>query len=315
MRYYSLTVKNKAGKIINKWESHPKGEFDPGALNIEFDIITSPYSEPIGTQVIMIHGISLADISQAKKYSGMLVELHAGMKEGLPLASPKQAGLIAAGQIFQSFGNWEGTEMVLNFVITPSTYSLSNPGNIVLNWKKGTNLKDALSAIFLLAYPDYPVSLNMSAVSTEIDIVHYCSSLDQLGSFVEKTTRAMGNPVYITIHGGKIIVYDALYKPSVIKLDIYDFVGQPVWIGVNDMQVKVTMRADTLMGLKVEMPKELESSPGVVLTSAASYPSQEKYKSSFKGEFYIRNVRNIGNYKAPSGASWVTILNCLADNG
>lgn len=311
MRYYDLIVKTASGKVINQWTSHPKGEFDPGALNIEFDIITAPYGTPIGTQVIMIHGISLADVSQAKQYTGMKVELRAGMKKGLPLASPKQAGIIAAGQIFQSFGNWEGTEMVLNFVITPSPYSMTNPGNIVLNWPKGSDLKDALSAIFSLAYPGYPVVMNLSQAITEIDILHYCSSLEQLGTFVENTTTAMGNPVYITIQSGQIIVSDALFVPPVVKLDIYDMVGQPVWIGVNEIQIKLIMRADISIRSHVEMPKELEYAPGVVLTSAAAYSSQEKYKSAFNGKFRVKEQRSLGNYKAPSGASWITMINCL----
>ena len=42
MRYYDLSLtKTGATTPYLRWTSHPKGVYDPGALNIEFDMPTS----------------------------------------------------------------------------------------------------------------------------------------------------------------------------------------------------------------------------------------------------------------------------------
>ncbi|PRH37847.1 hypothetical protein C6V07_01690 [Burkholderia gladioli] len=240
-----------------------------------------------------------------------------GMKAGLPLANPKQAGLIVAGQIFQSFGNWEGTEMTLDFVLNPAVYTLDQPGNIVLNWTAGTTLAQALQQTLSVAYPSVPVSINISNELVQShDEPHRCSTLEELAQLLQEITR--GNffgsgysGVQMSIQGGQITVSDDTYEPNTIQLAFTDFVGQPTWIETNTMQVKLVMRADIQLGTILKMPQGLQNSPGIVLTSSSSMPSNQKYKSTFQGDFVVKEVRHIGNFRAADGASWVTVVNCL----
>lgn len=313
MRYYDLNIAPVGAKVpFRRWTSHPNGVFDPGALNVEFDMPLSTYDTPMGMQTITVHGISLQDLTNAQQFVGMQIVMKAGMQAGLPLANPKQAGTILVGQVFQSFGNWEGTEMTLDFVVTASIYGPTSPGNLVLNWTAGMELSTALLNCFAVAYPTYPTVINISSnlVAPE-DHKGFYTSLDSLASWLRQyTSDQLLNTVYIAIQGGKIQIFDSLYSPPPTQLAFADMIGQPTWIAPNIMQVKTVMRADMVLGGILKMPQGLQNQPGIVLTSAKSYPSNEKYQSAFQGTFKIIQLRQVGNFRTPDGASWATILNC-----
>jgi len=306
---------------VRQWTSHPGGVFDPGALNVEFDIPVTTYGTPVGGQSITIEGVPLDDLLQAQQFAGMNLTMKGGMQAGLPLANPKQAGIITAGQVWQSFGNWEGTEMTLDLVLNPGQYTLDQPGNIVLNWTAGTPLAQALQQTLSVAYPNMPALINISAQLVQShDEVHRCSTLDQLAQLLIEITQgnflgAAYAGVQVSVQGGQIIVFDSTYEPNTVQLAFTDFVGQPTWIDVNVMQLKLVMRADLQLGTIVKMPQGLQSTPGIVLTSAASLPSNLKYKSAFQGSFSVIELRQIGNFRASDGASWATIVNCAVMSG
>ncbi|AOJ70868.1 hypothetical protein WS83_20410 [Burkholderia sp. MSMB2042] len=250
------------------------------------------------------------------------MSMKGGMQAGLPLANPKQAGLLAAGQIWQSFGNWEGTEMTLDLVLNPAVYTLDQPGNIVLNWTANMPLAQALKQTLSIAYPTLSALINISDKLVQShDEVHRCSTLEQLAQLLSEITQ--GNflgadyaGVQVTIQAGQIVVYDSTYQPNTVQLAFTDFVGQPTWIAPNVMQVKLVMRADIQLGTELLMPQGLQNTPDIVLTSAAALPSNLKYKSAFQGKFSVIEQRHIGNFRALDGASWVTIANCaVMSNG
>ncbi|MCA8447591.1 hypothetical protein [Burkholderia vietnamiensis] len=323
MRYYDITITPEGGtKPFRRWTSHPNGKFDPGALNIEFDIPVATYGNPNGLFSILIEGIPLEDLQQAQQFAGMNFVMLGGMKAGLPLANPKQSGKIVAGQIFQSFGNWEGTEMTLDFVLNPAIYTLDKPGNIVLNWMAGMPLAQALRQTLSTAYPSMQMEINISDKLVNLsDVQNVSGTLEELAQFVLQYTEghylgANYAGVDISIEGGQIVVRDSTYKPNTVQLAFTDFVGQPTWIAPSIMQVKLVMRADIQLGTELLMPRGLQNTPGIVLTSSASMPSNQKYKSAFQGKFVVNDLRHIGNFRALDGASWVTVANCgVAENG
>lgn len=317
MRYYELTL-IPAGSTtpFRKWTSYPNGlngAPDPGALNIEFDAFISPYGTPTGASTISIEGISLQDLTQAQQFAGMTLVLKGGMGVGLPLVNPAQAGTILKGAVFQSFGNWQGTDMTLDFVVVPSQYTNDNPGNIVLNWRAGTQLQAALQQTFSIAYQGMPVAFNMSSDLVQgHDEIHFCSTLDQLAETVGNiTSDNLDNPVTIGIQAGKIIVYDTTYAPAPIQLNFNDFIGQPTWIDINTIQVQMVLRADLLQGSVVRMPQGLQNAPGVVATTGSSLPSSIKYQTIFQNNFQVNELRQVGHFRASDAAAWVTIANCL----
>ena len=165
MRYYDITL-SKKGKVLREWTSHPNGKSDPGALNIEFDIMAYNYATPMGAQSLTIWGISLQDLTQANNYASgdVILTLKGGMQAGLPLNNPAQAGILTIGTVFQAFGNWQETDMTMDLVIIPSYYTNASPGNIVLDWKAGTPLSIALSQTFSTAWPTMKQDISISEI-------------------------------------------------------------------------------------------------------------------------------------------------------
>lgn len=314
MRYYDLTITTPSSpsRVVKQWTSHPNGIYDSGAQNIEFDMIVLPYETPSGGQIVRIYGISLNDLQMAQEFTGLNISLKAGMKKSLPLANPLQSGLIAQGLIFQSFGNWEGTEMTLDFVIYPA----DTTGNITINWTAGQKLADALKISFANAYPNIQPKINISdTLVLSHDEVGYYSSFTEMAQTLSGITAAQGHPVFMVYQGDTITVFDDTYSPNPIQLNFVDLVGQPTWISVNTMQLKVILRADISVGSKIKMPIGMGSVPGLVSTRADSLPSGLKYKTSFQGLFLVTELRQLGNFRTNDGASWVTIINCTVSNG
>jgi len=313
-RYYSLTITPTGSTTpFRTYTSHPNNIYDPAALNIEYDALIGPYGTPSGASTVTVYGIPLQDLTQAQQFAGMTLELKAGMRAGLPLVNPAQAGTILKGTVFQSFGNWEGVDQTLDFVVVPGVYTVDNPGNILLDWSAGMSLADALRQTFAVAYPGFTVSMNISGDFVQShDEPHICGTLDQLAQIVGDITEGVfDNRVTIGIQAGQIVVYDSTYKPGQIQLNFNDFVGQPTWIGVNTIQTKMVARADLQMGAIVKMPEGLQNAPGYIKTSASAYPSSIKYQTAFQNNFIISELRQIGNFRSADAAQWSTIANCI----
>jgi len=231
------------------------------------------------------------------------------------LVNPKKAGVLITGIIFQSFGNWTGTEMTLDFVILPSTFTNDNPGNFVLNWKQGDELSVALKQTLSVAYPSMPINIHIkNGLVNAYDYTHFCPTLDQLGQVVgDFTEDTFKNRVNIAIQAGQITVYDSSYKPGPIQLNFNDFVGQPTWINPQIIQVKTVMRADLQIGSIVTMPQGLQNAPGIITATSSSLPSSIKYQSSFTGTFTVNEIRHIGNFRSSDSGSWCSIFNMSAN--
>jgi hypothetical protein len=313
-RFYSITITPQgASTPLRTWTSHPGNIYDPAALQVEWDALVGPYGTPTGASTITIRGVPLQDLTQPQQFAGMTLELQAGMRAGLPLVNPAQAGTILKGNIFQAFGNWEGVDQRLDFVVIPGNYTIANPGNFLLDWVAGMQLSDALKQTFSVAYPGMPVDMNISPdLTQDRDDVHVCGTLDQLAQTVGDITEGIfDNRVTIGIQAGRIVVFDQTYKSSPIQLAFTDFVGQPTWIGVNTIQVKMVARADLRMGGIVRMPQGLQNLPGFVSTTASAYPSSIKYQTTFQNNFIVQELRQVGNFRAADATQWVTIVNCL----
>jgi hypothetical protein len=316
MRFYELTITPADSTTpIRTWSSYPNGIYDPGALQVEFDVLVAAAGTPTGASSVTVHGIPLQDLSQAYQFAGMTLELKGGMKAGLPLVNPAQAGTILKGQIFQSFGNWEGTEQRIDFVVLPSQYTTDDPGNIVLNWPAGTPLSQALKQTFSIAYPGSPTSINISGNLVQAhNEVHFCPTLDQFAQTVAEITEGnFGNRVNMGIQGGQMIAYDSSYAPMPMQLAFTDFVGQPTWIALNTIQIKMVLRADLNLGGIIAMPQGLQNLPGFVTTTANSYPSNAKYQTTFQNNFTIQELRQIGNFRSKDAAQWATVANCVTN--
>lgn len=318
-RYYAIALTNpKTGApIISKalaglgntgatYTSFVGGKSLPGALNVEMDIFVAPLGLPSGLQTVTIWGIPLEEISQANDLNGAAISVYGGMQAGLPLANPKQSGLLAAGYVFQAYGNWVGTEQTLNLVIAPFA-TTAVPPNLVLNWKKGTTLASAIDTTLKAAYPGLKTNIAISPnLVVANDVTSPFDSIVSFAQFVKARSAEIvgGNyaGVDVRLTQGTFYAYDGTTQAAPKALAFADFIGQPTWINPSTVQSKLVMRSDLLPGDFITFPKTpVIANPGTVNPLI-------NQKLTFQGSFLITYVRHVGNYRQADASSWVTVV-------
>jgi hypothetical protein len=81
----------------------------------------------------------MADMINARNLVNTPIEIWGGMKAGLPLANPAQAGLLATGKVSQAFGNIEGVNRTLDLAII-NNYDKTTPESPAAPTTTGTPL-------------------------------------------------------------------------------------------------------------------------------------------------------------------------------
>lgn len=334
MRFYDIQItipeegKNKEQLI--QFTSHKNGVYNPGALMVEFDILRFGESTPQGETHLTIWGIGPVQMQQARQnWYGKKIKIFAGMAKGLPLAgSYGEPKLAIEGTINQVYGNWQGTEMRLDFIIyagpvsNPPTGKLL-PLTLTLPWGMKQKLSSALAQCFMnLSGFTYNISISDHLV-LNYERKMFCGSLTDLArdlrSFSLSQIKKPGySGVEISIvNGNEIRVWDNDYdnhpdktsktsatsrSKNPIILKFTDLIGQPTWIAFNIVSVICVMRADIQTGDHILMPEK--SSP---MIQASSY-SQYREDSAFSGEFEVISVRFLGNSRQPNAESWITVI-------
>jgi hypothetical protein len=305
------------------YTSVTNGVFNPAALLVEFDFF-SYINAAAGTDgaTITIHGVGLANISQAQKFTGRNVRVSAGMSGGLPLEDPSQKGLILAGQVKQAWANWVGTEMNLNLLVFPSLYTYTTPGNFIVNWMAGTSLQDALTVTLNTAFPNVGIVFNLSKPYTlgrNVQSLH--NTLSQVAALIKSTTASPGfdgvtisTPINNTITVSDNLNVTGQQQAKAIKYT--DMIGQPTWVNAAAMMLTVVMRGDIQVGSVLTMPQG-PGGPGQVTLSGvgnagqAVQPSNVNYATAFQGKFQVNAIRYIGNSRDTGPTAWVAVLECL----
>lgn len=338
MRYYLIKLSPPSGIQAQpiKWTSHPNGLMqppDPNALNVEFDLFETLGYVSAGDSTLSIQGVPLSLLMQGTYFGignnhspGWNIEIHIGMGKGLPLANPKQAGMVIKGMVKYSWANWEGTEMDLDFVVYGG--GSSNPAKaapIVHNQPPSTPLHQAIKNALQVAYPGMPLTINVSEnLIWNYPLVGYYPNLDSYARAMKDLTQGFGgNSNYsgfdIGFSRGGVTIFDGSTPPQPVKLDYTDFVGQPTWISPGGahsgpgLQAKLVARADLQMGGIVNFPPGMVAAPGMSQMTAQGYPYGNKL--TFSGNFLITGLRHMGNFRMRDGAQWVTIINCVGIGG
>ena len=310
-RYYDINI----GGGLLRYTS-PDGDAN-GGLNVEIDITVLPNDVTSSNSFVRVWGIPLEQLGPNYNLINEPVSVSGGFSAGLSLAKPQQRGILGTGQIFQSFGNWIGTDMTLDLVFLPGVTAptsagpnpTSVPKNIVLNWKKGQSLAQPLRQALQTAFSSIPIgALNISSKLIAVqDQIGYHANLDQFALYVRRITQDIINDnrypgVSIAVNGGKFVIDDGT-SPQAFngKIAFEDLIGQPTWIASKMIQWKCPMRADIKWGDTVTLPA------GPVTYGPFSYPGINQ-QVLFKGKFQVTKIRHVGNFRQPDAASWVTIF-------
>lgn len=328
MRYYNIEITSSSGngQPIQRWTTHPNGVNappDPGAPLVELDLIQGLLHQPGGESWFRVWGISLQTASQAQRLGlqpgkGEFnnITIRGGMGKGLPLANPKQAGILVQGGVNIAFANWIGTNMTLEGYIVPALTKEQvmaqqpneplPPADIKVDWPANQKIGDLIKQTLQAAYPGFTVNVNVSQnlVTLTAQSGHY-ESLVEFADWVQSYTQSIaGNGhsgVYIAPVGTGFDVYDdqsGLNKQAK-QIQFTDMIGQVTWVDLQTVHLPMVMRGDLNLGDIILMP------PGQVTQTANSFASFRQ-NAAIGGKFMINKIRHVGNSRDPSGLQWCT---------
>jgi len=299
-----------------------------GALDVELDLPISTYNSPLGGASVRIFGVGLPLLSQAANFNPSPdgttycnIKISVGMAQGLPLANPKQYGVVMNARIQQAFGNWQGTLQTLDLILILPAGSKENPYNFSFkcpkNEKLSTYIQNTLNNVFPNA-TSINVNISDSLVAPE-DLTAQHFTLTEFAKYLNrKSISIIGGSTYpgiqITYVDNIIHVYDytvpTAAKPT--KIAFTDLIGQPTWIAPYTLTFKTVMRYDLKVGNQIIMPQQ-SAQKGLILTTPASQ-SQYSEVVNFQGTFFVQSVRHLGIFRSSDANSWVTVITAYNQN-
>lgn len=312
MRFYTITITPKNGKSLIYSTLASNGRNNGAALQVDLDIFQTFFHQPAQIASVIIHGVDFSDLNQSANWSGAGINIEIGMSAGLPFANPMQAGQIINGEIYQSFGNWQGNSVSLNFLVIPSTINPAEDINLSFDWIKGASLQSAVMATLKNAYPTLGITgnFNNDLVFTETQTAQY-RNLKTFCQFVNRVSKQINNsPEYfganISVNPGGFFLTDGTTQPKKShEIAITDMIGNMTWLDVATIQAKLVMRADLNIGDNIFFPR------GAPTTNTAINFNQARNLVSFDGVFLITQIRHVGSSRQPDANAWVTIVDCV----
>ena len=313
MRYYNIVITNQEKVQLAQFSSlAPNGWENGAALKVDLSIPVAPFSAPQGAAYIKIYGVGFPELTQASNFNNSSIKVYVGMTKGLPLANPKQIGLVLTGTITQAFGNWQGNEVTLDLIINAYQGSPSNPVNISAEWTKDQTLETCVRNALNVAYKNPNITGNYSnnLIFTETQSGIY-QDLQQFSDVVVKISKTINiNSNYIgaqitSLPDNSFYLYDGTGLGSLtnpIQISYLDLIGNATWIQFNTMQIKLVMRGDLTLGSYIQMPKGLNT-----LNSVNSF-SQYRDKTAFQNKYQIQSIRHVGSSRQLSANDWATVV-------
>lgn len=304
------------------WTNRIFGQSDLGAQTVELDIWQSGEDEPVGSGAVKIWGPTKEQLLQASDFNGASIEIYVGMQQGLPFATASvedgQQGLVSSGIIYQAFGNWQGLNQTLDFIVTPTDNDTqSNPANISMVWKKGTPLADTLRSVITTAYPDFKapdIQISSDLVLAQDEPFQY-DTMTQFAQYIRKVTKNIIGGGYggviIVQEGNQWVAFDGTQpvKTLTISIKSQDLIGQPTWLSPDTMQFTTVMRADMRVGSAITFPAQ--AAINAITTDRSQ--SFVRDKNTFSGIWQISSIRHVGNSRSPSSNSWVSTFTANAN--
>lgn len=334
MRYYAITLTNATTGASVLPSSLgglplssllPNGNFNPAALNIEFDIPVANAGIPVSNAYMRIWGLSIKDITQALSLTpaslpGVNIKMLAGMSKGLPLAKPGQQGTILVGSIFQAWGNWVGTEQTLDLTFNAVLGTSTVPKNLQFIWQQGTSLQAAIQNTLQTAFPGkmvtFGISSNLVLPNTETGTYQsaneFATYLNGISKMIMNGSGQSAVPNYqgimITPNGNGFTVSDCTQttNSTVKAIAFEDMVGQPTWAGPNEISIKVVLRGDLDLFNVISLP------PSLATQTQQSLLRFNQDQSAFTGNFIITQMQHYGNFRQPDAASWNTTIRAIS---
>lgn len=315
MRYYEIVI-SPSQKTSNftpiTFSSLYNGQDNYAALQITLDIFQAPFHSPAGNAVVEIFGIDYNVLKRNLTFANISIKV--GMTKGLPLIKQNTTQIIS-GTILENFGNWQGTHVSLFLVIAPQIFDPLATQNITFSWQKGKTLTDAVTSTLINSYkvsvtggysPNlvFPETLNLQFTN----LISFGTQINVLSKAIITDPNYIGATI-IPSPSGFILNDGTLPQTqSIVHTDIRyeDIIGNVTWLNYSTLQMKIVMRGDINIGDYVNIPK------GVPILNTVSSYAQVRNNMSFTGNFYVSQVRHVGNFRQADANSWVTVIDMVA---
>jgi len=328
MRFYDITIappladSNRFTAFSYSSQSG-LGSDNYSSLRVDLDIFQNAYHQYASNGYVKVWGVDLKQLSNIANLNptistdGRTVQLcqiyvQIGMSKGLPYANPRQRGIVLQGSILQAFANWQGTEVCLDLVIVPGYVDPNSLRNITFNWKKGTELTDAVKQSLQNAYPATPVNGSFSSgliytedtIAQNFDLLSLSSKVNQVSRTIKKDPNYTG--AIITSNAEGFFLTDSGITPKATKqIAFTDVIGNLTWLGINTISTKVVMRGDLNIGDYISFQS------GIPVLNIVNNNSQYRNRISFNGTFFITKLHHVGSSRSPDGNAWVTIIEAI----
>jgi hypothetical protein len=352
-RFYDIKITDpKTGKVVqpkfmqktgidSTFTSFVNGQSLPGALLVELDFPITTYDTPWFGARLSIWGVGIEELAQSNDLAGKNIEVRAGMKPGLPLATAasenNQAGLILSGAIYQAYGAWIGNQMRLDLILQPPTgggqaklnYQFKCPANQPMSQAIKTCLETALGSDYevkMAISPQFVFSSDQTGTYTKLSsFANWLKRISKAQQFNGiKTTTGISystQGVSISVTGKTVLVFDGTSdgysnwtssKPREVAFQ--DLVGQPTFIDPVSINFKTVLRGDLSVGDYIKLPEKL-AAPYVITSPGAGVPGAPiKNQSIFQGTFWVKAVHHFGNSRQATTDAWCTSFDAVITN-
>lgn len=325
-------------------------QFDPGALDIQFNITQTNLTicdDGNSNASITIRGVDTHTIGQASNLVGQTVCLQAGMGKGLPLSNPDQVGMILHGTVLSAIGNWEDTELSLTlfaskYVIPPATQSdQGKPDTQKTDQKntarkkpptdryqitctKGNDLLTAIRSALQQANPDYKIIISIDGpIPCLEDMKGTFRSLKELcvgihGIWKQQTQNQNKKDIFITIrdHEFHVINLDQPPPTAFVEIEFHELIGQPSWNGETEISFTCPLRGKIHVGDIITLKEHpQENTYGLIeKKKTGEIPLHvPKNRCLFSGNFRVKSISHTGNFRDKNGKSWSSTFTCEPD--
>jgi hypothetical protein len=227
------------------------------------------------------------------------------------------------GQILSDFDIGSATSQFGNtfssFLGGGNLSPLSAPLNIIHNMMPNMPLSGAIQQTLSTAFPKANINI---AISSALKLAYQDSgiyqSLEQYAGYLNNLSQNLQGVknypgVHITSVGQALDVWDGTSSLGDDVIDYKDLIGQPAWIEVNMVSIKVVLRGGLKPGMFVTLPQTLVNFSGADSVLPAGAPDQRTHVS-LQGRYQIHKLLHIGDLRNPDGASWSTNIEAIGNS-
>jgi hypothetical protein len=222
-------------------------------------------------------------------------------------SGPEGSALGGLGQIGSAISN-------ITSLVFGGGGTIAKPLDIIHNLMPNMPLASGILQTLSKAFNGAPINIKIpDSLKLPSQDAGVYQSLTQFAAYIEQLSQSLGSKgVQTTSNGSSLDIWElggaALH--GAVNIAYTDLIGQPTWVGINQIMVKTVMRCDIRQGGYIILP------PGVAIVGqGAGWMGAKSGAVSFGGSYQVQEVRHVGNFRNPDGNDWCTLITALVDGG